>query len=154
MTTKEAEVFDGVRPDLCPVCGSSAVSEPGASASASCPRCGHLLWFASTRVGDVTVIRLLDTRMAVMELLELLDNAVCEGAVSRIVLNFGSIQQVSSAALGKLIKLRSRADALRGKIRLCGFHADLRQVFRITRLDGIFDLYDTETEALAAFAVE
>lgn len=148
----ETEAFDGTRPDRCPVCG--LVATPREGAGEACPRCGHLLWFASHRVGDVTVIHLLDTRVAVMELLELLDNAVTEGALDRIVLNFGSIQQVSSAALGKLIKLRGEAGSVRGRLRLCGLHPDLRQVFRITRLDRIFDLHDTEDQALAAFAAE
>src|SRR6185437_1836817 len=125
-----------------------------AGAEGPCPRCGHLLWFASKQVGEVTVVELLDSRMAVMELLELLENAVADGAVNRLVLNFGGIQQVSSAALGKLLKLRGRADAARGRLRLCHLHPDLRQVFRITRLDALFDLHDAEAEALEAFAVE
>jgi anti-sigma B factor antagonist len=160
MAETGADVFEGEHPDHCPVCGSMALpaargSGPGGRAGESgCPQCGHLLWFASRRVGDVTVIRLLDNRVAVMELLELLENAVTEGAVDRMVLNFGSIQQVSSAALGKLIKLQGRSEAVRGRLRLCGVHPDLRRVFKITRLDGLFDLHDTEAEALAAFAAE
>jgi anti-sigma B factor antagonist len=148
---EEYDVFDGDRPERCPVCGTDVLP---AVAGPSCPACGHLLWFASTRVGEVTVVHLLDTRVAVMELLELLDNAVADGALDRIVLNFGEIQQVSSAALGKLIKLRGRAEDVRGRLRLCNLHADLLQVFRITRLDRIFDIYESESEALAAFTAE
>jgi anti-sigma B factor antagonist len=92
--------------------------------------------------------------MAVMELLELLDRAVSEGSIERLVLNFGGIQQVSSAALGKLIKLRGRADEVRGRLRLCGLHPDLRHVFKLTRLDDLFDVHDTVADALDAFAVE
>jgi anti-sigma B factor antagonist len=145
------------RPDRCPVCGV-AVAEGadvyGPAGDAPCPHCGHMLWFASARVDDVTVVRLMDTRAAVIELLDLLDNAIDDVAGGRLVLNLGGIQQVSSATLGKLIKLRGRAEALHGKLKLCGVHPDLRQVFRITGLDRLFDIHDTEDEALASFRAE
>jgi anti-sigma B factor antagonist len=148
---------NGAHPDRCPVCGEGVVDletpgdAPGAGRNGPCPRCGHLLWFTSERVGDVVAVRLTDNRVAVMELLDLLDNAVEEGAVSRLLLDFARIQQVSSAALGKLVKLMSHAQAVRGRLKLCGLHPDLRQVFKITRLDRVFDIYETEAEALAAF---
>jgi anti-sigma B factor antagonist len=88
----------------------------------------------------------------VMELLDLLDNAIQNGACGSLVINFGSLQQVSSAVLGKLVKLMSRAESVRGKLKLCSLHQDLRQVLRITRLDRIFETYETEAEALASFA--
>ena len=136
----------GEKPANCPVCGTSANE-------AACPRCGHMLWFASRLVGGVTVISLFDSRAAVLELLDLLDNAVIDGVIGRLVINFGSIQQVSSAALGKLIKLMHRADCVRGRLALCGLHADLRQVFMITRLDRVFSIFDTEEGALESFDV-
>lgn len=147
----DIEAFAGTHPGTCPVCDASA-GQPAESPSQSCPRCGHLLWFSSREVDGVTVIRLLDNRVAVLEMLEFLDQALIEGRMSRVVLNFGSIQQVSSAALGKMIKLQGHAGNVRGSLRLCALHPDLRKVFRITRLDTIFDLDDTEAESLAAFA--
>jgi anti-sigma B factor antagonist len=145
------------RPDRCPVCGVAVTEEAdvyGPAGDLPCPHCGHLLWFTSARVDDVTIVRLMDTRAAVIELLDLLDNALDDVAGSRLVLNLGGIQQVSSATLGKLIKLRGRAEALHGKLRLCGLHPDLRQVFRITGLDRLFDLHDNEEDALASFRAE
>jgi anti-sigma B factor antagonist len=147
----------GERPDRCPVCGLPVVEGPdayGPAGGAPCPHCGHLLWFASRCVDDVTVVRLLDTRAAVIELLDLLDNAIDDGACGRIVLNLGGIQQVSSAALGKLIRLRGRAEALQGRLKLCEVHPDLRHVFRITQLDLLFEIFDHEDEAVASFAGE
>ncbi|GAC1474518.1 MAG: hypothetical protein NVSMB9_25020 [Isosphaeraceae bacterium] len=147
--TRDA-LFPNEKPDRCPVCGTSVSEDP--DTEAPCPRCGHLLWFVSRRVGDVTVIHLIDTRAAVVELLDLLDNAVEDGVADHLLINFGAIQQVSSAALGKLIKLMHRADSVRGKLTLCGLHPDLRQVFRITRLDRVFVTFETEQEALDSFA--
>jgi anti-sigma B factor antagonist len=149
MTTDPFATDEGGHPDRCPVCGSESLAAAG---EAPCPVCGHLLWFTSRRVGDVTVVRMTDNRVAVMELLELLDNAVVDGAIGRLLIDFERIQQVSSAALGKLLKLMGHAQAVRGRLKLCNLHPDLRHVFRITRLDRIFELHETEDEALVAFA--
>ncbi|MFO0951094.1 MAG: STAS domain-containing protein [Isosphaeraceae bacterium] len=137
-------------PENCPVCGTPVSSQDEES---PCPKCGHLLWFTSHRVGEVTVVQLVDSRSAVLELLDLLDHAILDGAVGKIVLDFGGIQQVSSAALGKLVKLSSRAQAARGRIALCGLHPDLRHVLQITRLDVLFETHDTESQALASLGV-
>jgi anti-sigma B factor antagonist len=112
-----------------------------------------MMWFISRKVDDVTVIHLIDSRVAMMELLELLDNAMEDGMLgSRLLINFGCLQQVSSAALGKLVKLMNKAGLVRGHLKLCGLHADLRHVFRLTRLDQIFEVFDSEPEGLASFA--
>jgi anti-sigma B factor antagonist len=147
--------ISNLRPEHCPVCGTG-IEDDGAShdqpTDAPCPRCGHLLWYVSRLEGEVTVIHLVDNRVVVMELLDLLDHAVQDGTCGYILINFGSLQTVSSAALGKLVKLMSRAEAVRGKLKLCSLHSDLRHVLRITRLDRVFETYDTEAEALASFA--
>jgi anti-anti-sigma factor len=141
----------GEKPDRCPVCGREVgVSIAG---GASCPQCGHMLWFISRQLADVTVIHLIDSTSAVMEMLDVLDGAVEGGFVGRLVINFGGIPQVSSAALGKLVRLKKHADAVRGKLVLCNLHADLRPAFRITHLDEVFEIHETEVEALAALGV-
>jgi anti-sigma B factor antagonist len=144
------ERLAGGHPKVCPVCGTRSEEAAPGAAEAPCPRCGHLLWYISCRVGDVTVVHLVDSRAAVLELLELLDNAVEDGSFGKILLDFGGIQQVSSAALGKLVKLMGRAHAVRGKLALCDLHPDLRHVLHLTRLDTVFEIHDTEAEALAA----
>ena len=145
---------DSDRPDRCPVCSTLVEAEVGSpSDQGVCPACGHLLWFVSVRKGDVTIVRLIDTKVAVLELLDLLDNAVDDRNLGHLVIDFGNIQQVSSAALGKLVKLKNRAEELRGKLKLCSLHPDLRQVFKITTLDRFFEIYDNEEDALASFAI-
>ena len=142
------------KPDHCPVCGTAVddwcSSDPSGNES-PCPACGHLLWYVSRLEGDVTVMQLNDNRVVLMELLDLLEHAIRERACGNLLINFGGLQQVSSAALGKLVKLGGQAESVRGKLKLCGLHSDLRQVLRITRLDQIFETYDTEAEALASY---
>jgi anti-sigma B factor antagonist len=141
------------QPRECPVCGTE-VRNAVPRGEVPCPSCGHLLWFTSEQVGDVTIVSLSDNRVAVMEMLDLLDRALLDGALIKLILDFHGIQQVSSAALGKLVKLVTHAGRVQGSLSLCDLHPDMRQVFKITRLDRIFTLHDTREEALAAFHVD
>ncbi|HEV3122339.1 MAG TPA: STAS domain-containing protein [Isosphaeraceae bacterium] len=40
---------------------------------------------------------------------------------------------------------------VKGKLKLCCIHPDLLEVFRITRLDQVFEIFDEEQEALDKF---
>jgi hypothetical protein len=45
------------RRNHCAVCGSDLKIEPSdPTGDAPCPRCGHLLWFTSEKLGDVNVV--------------------------------------------------------------------------------------------------
>ena len=69
----------------------------------------------------------------------------------QLLLNFGNVQYLSSAALGKLINLKKKVNAAKGKLKLCCIHPDLLEVFKITRLDQVFEIYDEEQQALDKF---
>ena len=58
----------------------------------------------------------------------------------QILLNFGNVQYLSSAALGKLIQMKKKVGVAKGKLMLCCIHPDLLEVFRITRLDQVFEI--------------
>ena len=81
---------------------------------------------------------------------ELYDLVEREGK-KKIVLNFGHVEFLSSAALGKLINLKKKVGAVKGKLKLCCIHPDLLEVFRITRLDQVFEIFEEEQEALDKF---
>ena len=84
----------------------------------------------------------------VRELGEQLDRQIQSDVHSRLVVNFGGVRYLSSDVLGKLAWLAKRADAAHGRIQLCGLDPLLRDMLRITRLDGVFDLCGDEAEAL------
>jgi anti-sigma B factor antagonist len=72
-------------------------------------------------------------------------------ALSTLILDFSQTQYLSSAATGKLINTKKKVGKHRRLI-LCGFHPDLREVFRITRLDQVFSIAPTLELALASLA--
>ncbi len=58
---------------------------------------------------------------------------------------------LSSAVLGKLIALHKSLRANKGSLKLCSIAPPVHEVFEITRLDKVFDIHKTETEALDSF---
>jgi anti-anti-sigma factor len=128
------------QPNRCPVCGSDLKIEPSDPAGdAPCPQCGHLLWFTWEDRGDVWVVRLTGGRLDPESLDRLID-AVAMRSGLRMVIDLSDIRYLTSSALSKLIKLKKRLGASAGRLGLRNVHPDLVEVFRITRLESVFDL--------------
>ncbi len=69
------------------------------------------------------------------------------GGLHRI-LDFRHVKFLSSAVLGLLIRISKRVHELGGELRLCNIHAGIYEVFKITRLTNVFDIYeDVESAA-------
>lgn len=74
-------------------------------------------------------------------------------AKRKIMLDFTSVRFLSSSMLGVLISLQKRAQAIDGRVVILGLKPDLHKVFKITRLDKLFDFYDKEDDAMKSFGV-
>jgi anti-sigma B factor antagonist len=105
-------------------------------------------------IGDVTVIRFKDDRLVADE--DILEfeaeiNRLTDGLAPRVLLDFKTIRQMSSSALGKILALRRKIAEARGEFKLCRLSADLREVFEITKLNQTFPIFDDEASALKSF---
>lgn len=105
-------------------------------------------------VGDVTVVHFMDQKiiedLGIQELGQELFQLVEVEKCKKLVLNFSSVDFLSSAALGKLITLDKKVKAQGGMLKLCNIRPEIYEVFAITRLNRLFDIKDDEAAALAA----
>lgn len=106
-------------------------------------------------VGDVTVVRFRDQKIIedinIQELGQELFRLVEEDHREKILLNFSSVDFLSSAALGKLITLDKKVKAHGGVMKLSNIRPEIYEVFAITKLNRVFDIKDDEADALAEF---
>jgi len=106
-------------------------------------------------VDGITVVSFVDNKIVteeqIQEVGEQLYSLVEDEGHKNILLNFGNVQYLSSAALGKIITLKKKVSAVKGKLKLCCIQKDLLEVFRITRLDHVFEIYSEEQEAIDKF---
>ena len=77
------------------------------------------------------------------DLLELLN-----GKPAQIVIDLTSVPYMDSSGVASLVKLLSRARKTQTGLRLVGLSERVRSLFEITRLDGVFDIFDTVEDAL------
>ena len=102
------------------------------------------------RVNDVTVVkfatrRILDehTTLAISdELFRLVD-----GSPRRILVSFSDLDYLSSSMLRLLLKVQERVEADGGRLVLCNMAPSIRDLFKVTTLDRLFDICDWSAEA-------
>ncbi|MFT4928322.1 MAG: anti-sigma B factor antagonist [Phenylobacterium sp.] len=68
-----------------------------------------------------------------------------------IVLNFGQVSTMDTAAVGELFRANTSISNIDGRISLCGLSPKMHQIFKITQILDLFDLYDNEEEAIASY---
>ena len=106
-------------------------------------------------LGNVTVVRFRDKKIRdeqqiqVMgeELFSLVDDEHCKA----LLLNFEDVEIMSSAALGKLIRLDKKMKKAGGQLKLCGVCPNIYEVFAITKLNKVYEIHTTERAGLASF---
>jgi anti-anti-sigma factor len=74
-------------------------------------------------------------------------------AQRKILLDFSQVKFLSSSMLGVLVRLQKRARAINGRVAICGLRPELHKIFKITRLETLFDFYDNEQDGLNSFSV-
>ena len=106
-------------------------------------------------IGEVTVVNFTDKKILdeqnIQIIGEQLFSLVDEEGWRKILLNFGNVEFLSSAALGKLIKLKKKLEEVKGRLILCNISPQIYEVFEITKLDRFFTIQQEEQEALQAF---
>ncbi|MBY0522713.1 MAG: STAS domain-containing protein [Gemmataceae bacterium] len=106
-------------------------------------------------IGDVTVVNFTDRKILDEQNIQLIGeqlfSLVDEAGRKKVLLNFGNVEYLSSAALGKLITLNKKLQAAGGRLILCNIDPQIYEVFEITKLNKLFNIHKEEQAALQAF---
>ena len=106
-------------------------------------------------VGDIAVVTFIDKKILDEQNIQMIGDdlfrLVDELGRRKVLLNFANVQYMSSAALGKLIRLHQRLHSLGGKLVLCGISKDLYDVFSITKLDKMLKIVKDEQTGINSF---
>jgi anti-sigma B factor antagonist len=111
------------------------------------------LKFTNREVDGVAVVAL-DGRIVLGEesnaLREKVKGLVAESK-KKIVLNMDNVTFIDSAGLGTLVASHHSAKAQGAALKLCHLGSKFQEVLQITKLLTVFDVYNTEAEAVASF---
>ena len=105
-------------------------------------------------VEGVSVVAL-DGRIVLGEesnaLREKVKSLIAEGK-KKIVLNMANVTFIDSAGLGTLVAAHHSAKSQGAALKLAHLGAKFQEVLQITKLLTVFDVYNSEAEAVASFA--
>jgi len=79
-------------------------------------------------------------------------NTVCEklsDTVSNVIIDLSELEFIDSSGLGSIVAIKKTAAQGVG-VNICCTNTDVINVFRLTRMDKVFGLYDSVTTAKAA----
>jgi len=106
------------------------------------------------RVGDVCVVEFGDRKileeLSIQQIGEQLGQLVASEPNLTLLLSFKNVEQLSSAALGMLITLNKQVTDRNGRLMLSDINPRIFEVFKITRLDKLFEIHPTASQAIAS----
>lgn len=102
------------------------------------------------RIVEFTNNKILD-EANIAEIGATLNTLIDETDQPKLLLDFTSVDHLSSAALGMLINANNRIKQRNGQLRLSNIKSQIFEVFRITKLDRLFKIFPTRAEALGSF---
>jgi len=75
---------------------------------------------------------------------------ICEKGSKRIHMNLQKVDFINSSGLGSLVSVMKQVRIKKGKLTLSNLAPYVREIFDITQLSHVFEIHETEQEALAS----
>lgn len=107
----------------------------------------------SREIGGISVVDL-QGRITVGEgniILRQVVSDLVEKGCKRILLNLRRVGYVDSSGLGELVRTHITLQKQGGQLKMVNLDQKLQNLFKVTRLQKVFDIYDDEERALQAF---
>ncbi len=105
---------------------------------------------------NATVVTFVDEKileeMDIQAIRESIMSVIEEGGRINLILDFCNVRFLSSAVLGLLMRISKKVYELDGQLRLCNISSRLYEIFKITRLNKIFDIYDDVESAIQSLS--
>jgi len=93
--------------------------------------------------GDITLYNTPEVRRILLDLLK-------EKRVKRVIVNLVNVKYIDSAGVASLVEGLKLSRDLKSGFALYGLSRTTREVLELTRLLKVFEVHDTEEEALSA----
>ena len=105
--------------------------------------------------GEVLVVGFTDSKILDTQRIEQigkeLQEAVPQAIHKKLLLNFRGVSFMSSAMITKLVMLNKICKAQGVALKFCEVSPNVEEVFKITKLNKIFDIQSDEEKAVASF---
>ena len=104
---------------------------------------------------DTLTLRILDERLVEPELLKRtfdeLETVLGKSEERQVILDFKAVKFMASAALGRLVSFQKKCVEYKAKLKLASVAPEILEVFKITKLNKVFDIQADEATARKSF---
>jgi anti-sigma B factor antagonist len=101
---------------------------------------------------NATIVTLADEKILEEEDIRALQGSIMsvveQAGRMNLILDFRNVRFLSSAVLGLLIRISKKIYESDGQLKLCNINPKIHEVFKITRLTKIFDIYSDLESAI------
>ena len=111
------------------------------------------LQIAERQVGDVTILDLWG-QITIGETSEALRSEITrliDGGQKKMLLHMAGVRQVDSSGLGNLVACFTTVQRKGGELKLVKLSERIQDLMLMTKLLTVFDVYDSEEQALGSF---
>jgi len=105
-----------------------------------------------TKENDVTIVTVegeIDVETS-PQLRERFDELLAEGE-HNFVIDLAGVDFIDSSGLAAFVRLFKRVRIGEGDVKLCGLRPEILKIFELTRLNRVFDIFETRAEAVESF---
>lgn len=109
--------------------------------------------FAVRKSGGIAVADIMKSEITMYEIDMVKKDfaAILEKDSKDVIMNFKNLDFISSLVLAAMVYLLKLTKDKDGKLKLCELRDKVKEVFKVTDLDKVFEIYPTESEALKSF---
>jgi anti-sigma B factor antagonist len=115
----------------------------------------HMAAITTQTSGEILVVGFTDSKILDSQRIEQvgkeLQEVVRQAVHKKLLVNFGGVSFMSSAMITKLVMLNKACKAQGIALKFCDVSANVMEVFKITKLNKLFDIQDKEEKAIASF---
>jgi len=83
-----------------------------------------------------------------VEVLEKTFNGFISEGTRKVVLNFSDVDYIDSMGMASIVKFLRTINDVGGKVVLSNVSVKIMSIFRITKVDTVFDIFDQEEDAV------
>ena len=76
---------------------------------------------------------------------------VVQAKSEKVLINLKGVGYIDSSGLATLVEVLKNFRSYGGKLKLCNLSAKVKSLFEITKLEKLFDITETEEDAVKAF---
>ncbi len=105
---------------------------------------------------QVTVVEFIDRNILdeanIQQIGEEIASIVESATAPKLLISFAGVDHLSSAALGTLITINNKVKTRQGQLRLANIDPQIFEVFKITKLDRLFQIHDSTESAIKSIS--